>query len=103
MAGVGFVSWIGWVAGTLVGAAAAESIGDPSRFGVGFAMPAMFAALFVALAEDRRHVVVGLIAGVIALLIPVLSYVGVNIPSSWYVVIASMAAATIASVVIRDA
>jgi len=103
MAGVGFVSWIGWVGGTLAGAAAAASIGDPGRFGVAFAMPAMFAALFVALAEDRRHIVVGLGSGAFALAIPGLSLLGLNIPTSWHVVIASMAAATVASVVIRDA
>lgn len=103
MAGVGFVSWVGWVAGTLVGAAAAGSIGDPNRYGVAFAMPAMFAALFVALADDRRHVVVGLASGAIALALPAASFIGVNVPGSWYVVIASMTAATVASAVIRDA
>ena len=49
MAGVGAISWTGWVLGTLLGAVGAQWIGDPSRFGVGFAMPAMFTALFVAL------------------------------------------------------
>jgi 4-azaleucine resistance transporter AzlC len=102
MAGVGAISWFGWVAGTLVGALAADAIGDPSRFGVGFAMPAMFSALFVALAEDRRHIVVGVGAGLVALALPLLSAVGLNVPSSWFVVIASIAAATVASAVIRD-
>ena len=103
MAGVGAIAWIGWVAGTIAGAAAADTIGDPSRFGVEFAMPAMFSALFIALAEDRRHVVIGMLAGAIALTLPMLQSVGITVPSSWFVVIASMTAATVAAWVIKDA
>jgi len=102
MAGVGAIAWIGWIAGTALGAAGAEWIGDPTRWGVDFAMPAMFAALFVALAEDRSHIIIGLIAGLIALALPLLGSVGITISSSWFVVIASMSAATIATVVIRE-
>lgn len=103
MAGVGAIAWLGWVLGTVVGAATAGLLGDPSRFGVEFAMPAMFSALFVALAEDRRHVVVGVGAGFVALLVPLLGQIGIVIPPSWYVVIASVTAASIATAVIRDA
>lgn len=102
MAGVGLVAWTGWVAGTIAGAAAADAIGDPSRWGVEFAMPAMFAALFVALAEDRRHVLVGVLAGAVALLVPQAASIGLDIPPSWNVVIASIGAATVATAVIRD-
>lgn len=101
MAGVGAVSLSGWVLGTLVGALGAQLIGDPSRWGVTFAMPAMFAALFVALAEDRRHVVVGLFAGALALALPLLAAVGLPVPQSWVIVIASVVTATAASVVYR--
>lgn len=103
MAGVGAIAWVGWVSGTVIGAAAAGWIGDPTRFGMQFAMPAMFAALFVALAEDRRHVMIGVVAGAIALLLPLLATVGIRIPSSWFVVLASVGAATIATLAVRDA
>ena len=103
MAGVGAIAWIGWVLGTAIGAAGATWIGDPSRFGVGFAMPAMFTALFVALAEDRRHVMVGLTAAAIVLVLPLLSTIGIALGSSWYLVVASMLAATIGAAVWRDA
>ena len=63
MAGVGAIAWAGWVLGTVVGAAGADFIGDPNKWGVQFAMPAMFTALFVALAEDRRQVLIGLVSG----------------------------------------
>ncbi len=101
MAGVGAIAWAGWVTGTAVGALAADALGDPSRFGVEFAMPAMFSALFVALAEDRRHVLVGVLAGLIALAIPALRATGIAIDESWVVVIAACLAATVASVVYR--
>jgi 4-azaleucine resistance transporter AzlC len=101
MAGVGAIAWTGWVLGTLIGAAGAGLIGDPGRFGVAFAMPAMFTALFVALAEDRRHVLIGLAAAAIVVVLPALEWLGVLLSPSWYVVVASMLAATIGAVVYR--
>jgi 4-azaleucine resistance transporter AzlC len=101
MAGVGAIAWTGWVAGTATGALAASLIGDPTRWGVEFAMPAMFTALLIALAEDRRHVVAAALAGALAVGLPALAAIGIVIPSSWLIVIASMAAATIAAVAFR--
>lgn len=101
MAGVGAIAWTGWVAGTAAGALAGSLIGDPTRWGVDFAMPAMFTALLVALAEDRRHVAAAALAAALAVGLPALSSVGLVIPSSWLIVIASMAAATVAAVVYR--
>lgn len=102
MAGVGAVAWCGWVLGTLVGAIGTEWIGDPNRFGVGFAMPAMFTALFIALAENRRHVLIGFLAIAIVLVLPLLSSLGVHLTSSWILIAASMIAATIGSVIWRE-
>ena len=100
--GVGAVAWTGWVLGTAVGSVGAGWIGDASRFGVTFAMPAMFTALFVALAENRQHVVIGMLAGAIALALPLLSSIGIGLSPSWFIIIASMSAATIGSVVWRE-
>ncbi len=97
MLGVGVVAWTGWVLGTLLGAVAAGWIGDPTRWGVDFAMPAMFVALLIALAEDRRHVLAGLIAGAIALALPAAAALGIEIPSSWFIIVASAGAATVAT------
>ncbi|MDY0088154.1 MAG: AzlC family ABC transporter permease [Coriobacteriia bacterium] len=101
MAGVGAIAWTGWVAGAAAGAFAATLIGDPSRWGVEFAMPAMFTALLVALAEDRRHVLTAALAGLLAIGLPALAAIGIAIPSSWLIVLASMIAATVATVVFR--
>jgi predicted branched-subunit amino acid permease len=102
MLGVGFIAWTGGVLGTFLGAWGADWIGDPSRFGVGFAMPAMFVALFIALAEDWRHVLTGLFAGALVLLLPILSAAGFPLSPSWFLVTASMAAATVAAVIWSD-
>lgn len=101
MVGVGAIAWTGWVLGTFIGAAGAGFIGDPGRFGVDFAMPAMFTALFVALAEDRRHVLIGLVSAAVVVALPTLGTLGVPLSSSWYVVVASMLAATIGAVSYR--
>lgn len=95
MAGVGAIAWSGWVLGTALGAVAADAIGDPTRFGVQFAMPAMFTALLVAQAEDRRHVLTALAAAAIALALMLL------LPDPWYLIAAPMIAATLATAVTR--
>lgn len=101
MAGVGAIAWVGWVLGTLVGALGAGRIGDASRFGVDFAMPAMYAALFVALAQNRRHVICGVGAAAIALGLYACSRVGLAIPQHWFIVIAAPVAATLAVLVFK--
>lgn len=92
MAGVGAIAWIGWVSGSLIGALSAGLIGDPTDWGVQFAMPAMFTALLVAQAESRRHIVIAVVAAALALAFMVL------LPGRWYVVATPMLAATIAAV-----
>ena len=102
MFGVGAIAWLGWVAGTAFGAFGAGWVGDPTRWGAQFAMPAMFTALCVALAENRRHVVIGIVAGALTLGLALLSNVGVRVESSWLVVIASIVAATVGAAVFDE-
>ncbi len=101
MFGVGAISWVGWVGGTLIGAALTGLIGDPTTWGLDFAMAAMFSALFIALSENRRQALIGMLAGAIALGVPLLARAGVEITTGWTIIIASMAAATIGAVVDR--
>lgn len=102
MAGVGAIAWTGWVLGTLLGSVAAGWIGDPTAWGLDYAMPAMFTALFIALAENRRQVVVGVGAAAIMLALPLLSEVGVDIPRVWHIMIAAIVAATAGAVVFDE-
>ena len=102
MAGVGVIAWIGWVIGTGIGWVSGGWIGDPTRFGIDFAMAAMFSALFVALAENRRQVLCGIIAGVLVCGLWLAASLGVSIDSNWFITIASLAGATIAMIIFKD-
>lgn len=95
MTGVGVVSWTGWVGGTAIGALAAGLIGDPTSWGVQFAMPAMFTALLVAQTESRRHVVIAVLTALITIALMLL------LPGRWYVVAAPVIAAAIAAAVFK--
>jgi len=100
MAGVGFISWVGWMLGTALGAIGASFVKNADRFGVNFAMPAMYAALFVALARNLKEVLCGIGAAAIVIALYVLGKLGVlAIPSYWFIVIAALLAATIATIV----
>lgn len=95
MLGVGAISWIGWTAGTLVGAVAGGAIGNPSAWGVDFAMPAMFTALLVGQLTGRRELVAAGIAAVLALALSAV------LPGQWPVVVAAVVAATFMTAVRR--
>lgn len=95
MAGVELTCWSGWVAGTAIGAILTGLIGDPSKWGLGFAMAAMFTALLVATAEDRQHVIVAVIASVMAVVLMVV------LPSSWAIPATAVAAAAVGAMVFK--
>jgi 4-azaleucine resistance transporter AzlC len=93
MLGVGAISWVGWTIGTLLGALAGSAIGDPSRWGVQFAMPAMFIALLVGQLTGRKEIVAAALAAVVALALSAV------LPGQWPVVVAAIAAATVMTAV----
>ncbi|HEY5517569.1 MAG TPA: AzlC family ABC transporter permease [Coriobacteriia bacterium] len=95
MTGVGLISWFGWTLGTAIGAAAGSAIGDPSKWGVDFAMPAMFIALLVGQITRRREFVAGALAAVLALVL------SAWLPGQWPVVAGAIAAATVMTVTPR--
>ena len=93
MLGVGAVSWVGWTFGTFVGAMAGSAIGDPSKWGVQFAMPAMFTALLVGQITGRRELIAGALAAALALGLSAV------LPGQWPIVVAAVAAATVMTAV----
>ncbi|MCL2818585.1 MAG: AzlC family ABC transporter permease [Actinomycetia bacterium] len=102
MAGVGLIAYIGWLLGTALGWMFGTWIGDPTRFGIDFAMAAMFSALFVALAENTKQVLCGILAGTLVCGLWFASRAGVAIDQNWFIIIASLAAATIALFIFKD-
>jgi 4-azaleucine resistance transporter AzlC len=95
MIGAGITAWSGWLLGSSIGAAAATLIGDPTKWGVEFAMPAMFTALLVAQITSRRRAIA---AGVAAVASLGLSLV---LPGAWPAIGAAMLAATVMAVTDR--
>ncbi|NQV79504.1 MAG: AzlC family ABC transporter permease [Alphaproteobacteria bacterium] len=53
-----------WVAATAVGAIAGQSAGDLDRFGIDFAMPAMFVALLVGAIRNRGQAAAAVFGGI---------------------------------------
>jgi len=95
MLGVGAISWAGWTLGTLIGAMAGSAIGDPSAWGVDFAMPAMFTALLVGQLTGRREVIAGALAAGCALALSAV------LPGQWPVVAGAIVAASVMTAVQR--
>lgn len=78
--------YVGWVGGTIAGAVAGSSIGDPSKLGLDVMFPAFFLCLLVAELRNRRAIGVALGGGALALaLVPV-------VPIGLPIVAASVAA-----------
>jgi len=95
MLGVGAISWAGWTLGTIAGAMAGSGIGDPSAWGVDFAMPAMFIALLVGQLTGKREVIAGSLAAVCALALSTV------LPGQWPVVAGAIVAASVMTAVAR--
>ena len=94
--GVGTVGWLGWVLGTTGGTIGAQFLGDLSAFGIYFAMPAMYAALFIALASNRKQIYCGIGAGIIVLILYGLNLLGLGLETYWFTVITAIVAASLA-------
>lgn len=95
MMGVGAVSWVGWTLGTSIGAGAASLVGDPTKWGVDFAMPAMFTALLVAQVTGRKYALAGALAAAATV---GLSFV---LPGAWPMIAGALTATTVAAAVDR--
>ncbi len=107
LVGAGLLLYAVWVSGTAVGAVGASFIGDPERFGLDAAFPALFLALLVGFVRDRRSLLAALLAAAIALvLVPVSSpgvpilaasavcLLGLSAPVTVWIVVAAAGAAT---------
>lgn len=82
-----------WVFGSWLGCTAGKLIPDVSRYGLDFALPAMFIALLVLQFKDRLHIGVAALAGLFSL---GLIQVGVT---RWNVILATLLASTLAVIV----
>lgn len=95
MLGTNVAAYLTWIASSAVGAYAGERLGDVSRFGIGFALPAMFIGLIAMQMRRASHAWVA--AGAAALGVVFRLTLGPN----WYLIATVMVAATAGVVITR--
>ena len=69
LVGGGLVLYVCWVGGTALGALVGDRLGDPERYGLDAAFPALFLALLVPQVTSRRALAAALAGGTIALVL----------------------------------
>jgi len=77
--GAGVTLYVSWVGGTVLGVAFGDVIGDPSRWGLDAAFPALFLALLVAQLRGRQAVAAAALGAGIALALTPFTPAGVPI------------------------
>jgi 4-azaleucine resistance transporter AzlC len=77
--GAGAVLYAAWILGTVLGVAFGDVIGDPARWGLDAAFPALFLALLVPQLKDRRALEAALLGAGIALILTPFTPAGVPI------------------------
>lgn len=83
VAGLQGTAQLSWVAGSALGVAAGSFIGDPARFGLDYALVAMFLGLLALQLHGRREVVVAVTGGGVALVLRLLGMgTGAVIPAT---------------------
>jgi 4-azaleucine resistance transporter AzlC len=65
--GAGFVLWLSWVGGTIIGVIGGEALGDPTALGLDAAFPALFLALLASQLTRRGAVSAALLGAGIAI------------------------------------
>jgi 4-azaleucine resistance transporter AzlC len=76
--GAGMAMYCTWVGGTALGALIGDTLGDPERYGLDAAFPALFLALLVPQVHTRRALVAAVAGGLIALVL--IPFVPAGIP-----------------------
>lgn len=83
------VAYLTWIFSTVLGGAVGNLIPEPEKFGLDFALTAMFIGLLMLQITDIKSVWVAVIAGSLALIFKILS------DGHWSVILATVLAATI--------
>jgi 4-azaleucine resistance transporter AzlC len=79
LVGAGLTLYVAWVAGTAIGMAFGDVLGDPDALGLDAAFPALFMALLVPQLRSRTTIVAAALGGAIALALTPVAPPGVPI------------------------
>lgn len=93
--GLNLTSHMAWVVSSGLGASVGNLIQDPARFGLNFALPAMFIALLVGQIKNQTTLVVAIVAGIISL------WGRTLVPGNWHVLLATVVAASLGVVMTK--
>ncbi len=72
-------SHLSWICSTILGVYVGSFIPDMETFGLNFALPAIFMALFFMTAENRLMVTTGIFAGIVSMVLISLGFTDSNI------------------------
>lgn len=99
MAGLNLTAHLGWISSTVLGAVLGAMVTNTDRFGLGFALPAMYICLLVLLINRKSDILIALISAILCLAI---GYVWPwSMGNMFNMVLATIAAATL-GVMIRE-
>jgi 4-azaleucine resistance transporter AzlC len=76
-----------WIASTVAGGLLGTLIPDPAKWGIDFALSAMFIALLTSQVKSKNDIIVALVAGFISV------FLALKMDGDWNVIIAAMTAA----------
>ncbi|MNM88731.1 Inner membrane protein YgaZ [compost metagenome] len=99
MQGLNLTAYLNWIAANLAGAYLGVWITDPEKFGLDFALPAMFIGLLVLQIMHRKKYVLDAVVGLSAILVGVVC--GFFISGSVGVIAGTVVAATVGTVIER--
>lgn len=89
------VSWVFWMAATVMGHALGALIADPQRFGLDLVMPVFFVAMLIPLWRGPRHAIAWVVAGVVALVVQ-------QTVGGWWFIVAGAVSGSVAGGFIDD-
>jgi len=93
--GLNLTSYVSWIASSAGGAWFGSLFPDTDRFGLDFALPAMFIALLIFQIREHRYWVVAILAGIASVGLALL------LPGNWNIILATLVGATVGMVMER--
>lgn len=97
MHGLNLTAYFNWIIANIAGAYLGQWISDPEKFGLDFALPAMFIGLLILAIVSRNKIKLDVIVAVCALVIAV--GVAIVYPGNMGVIVATVVASTIGMVI----
>ena len=92
-AGLHITSQLGWVISTVVGGLLGGMMPNPTRWGIDFALSAMFIALLIMQIDNKKKVLVSICAAGISILI------AMSLKGNWHIIISAVLGATIGVII----